>query len=50
MDEVHSVMCCSFLNLTVKTVLKSIDFDEVTGNSKLAPFLWPTAVTKAAGC
>jgi len=35
-------MCRSFQNLTVKTALKSVDFDKVTDKNKLAPFLWPT--------
>jgi len=32
-------MCLSFLNVTVKTALKSVDFDKVTDKNKLAPFL-----------
>ena len=29
------------LNLTVKNVLKSVDFDEVTSENKLVPFYGP---------
>jgi len=35
-------MCRSFLNLTVKTALKSVGFDVVTDKNKLASFSWPT--------
>ena len=31
-------LCRSFLNLTLKTALKSVDFDKVTDKNMLAPF------------
>jgi len=39
--EVDTVTCHSFVNLTVITALKSVDFDEVTDKNKLAPFYGP---------
>jgi len=35
------------LNLTVETGLKSVDFDEVTGKNKLAPFYGPRCICQA---
>ena len=35
-------MCHSSLNLTLKTALNLLNFDEVADKNKLAPFLWLT--------
>jgi len=37
--ETHTVTCSSFLNLTVKTALKSVIIDEVTDKTMLVPFM-----------
>jgi len=38
-------ICHSFVNLAVKTALKSVDFEEVIGKNKLAAFYGHGVVT-----
>ena len=40
-------MCRSLFNLTVKTALKFVDFDDVTDKNKFAPFFMAHGVYPA---